>query len=274
MKKFIKNPKFMISLTVVLIILILAILGPYIIPNDPIELNTKNILEGPSKQFPLGTDEYGRCLLSRIIMGIRPSLLVSFGGTFICLVFGSLLGMTAGFVGGKTKQIIMRLMDVILSFPPILLAMLVVGLFGGGVLNLIIIVGILYLPHFTRIAYSSTIQVVKQEFVESEISIGASYPRILLKVILPNILASLIIQISLTISNAILLESGLSFLGLGVIPPEPSLGQMIGAAKSYIAVHPTYVLWPSLFLSIIILFMNLLGDAVRDILDPKLSYEN
>lgn len=266
----IKNPKFIITFSIIIVLLIIAIIGPFIITNDPNEMNTSYTLKGSSSQYPLGTDEYGRCIYSRLIMGIRPSLIVALLGTAIAFSVGSLLGIIGGYFGKVTGQVIMRSMDVILSFPPILLAMMVVGMWGGGIRNLIFIIGILYIPHFTRIAYSSTLNIAEMEFVESEISIGAKRSRIILKSIFPNILASLVIQISLTISNSILLESGLSFLGLGVKPPDPSWGQMIGAAKGFINISPMYILWPSIFLSITILSINIMGDALRDILDPKL----
>lgn len=268
--KFLNNPKFTINLIIILIFIFIGIFGPYMAPHDSLEMNTTYILQKPTSEFPLGTDEYGRCIYSRLLVGIRPSLIVSLIGTFIAFAAGSILGIIAGFFGERNGQFIMRAMDVILCFPPILLAMMVVGMFGGGIKNLVYIIGILYLPHFTRIAYSSTLNVVKMQYVESEISIGASRGRIILKSIFPNVLSPLIIQISLTVSNAILLESGLSFLGLGVKPPDPSWGQMVGAAKGYITIQPIYIFWPSLFLCIIILSINMLGDALRDMLDPKL----
>lgn len=266
----IKNPKFVITFSIIIILLIIAVIGPFIITNDPNDMNTTYTLKGASAKYPLGTDEYGRCIYSRLIMGIRPSLMVALLGTAIAFTAGSLLGIVGGYFGKATGQIIMRSMDVILSFPPILLAMMVVGMWGEGLRNLIFIIGILYIPHFTRIAYSATLNIAKMEFIESESSIGAKRSRIILKSIFPNILSSLVIQISLTISNSILLESGLSFLGLGVKPPNPSWGQMIGAAKGFITIHPTYILWPSIFLSITILSINIMGDALRDVLDPKL----
>lgn len=267
---YFKDPRFAISFIIIATLLLVGIFGKYIAPNDPLEMNTTYILQNSFQEYPLGTDEYGRCIYSRLLVGLKPSLTVAFVGTLIAFVGGSILGIAAGYTGKIVGQLIMRSMDVILSFPSILLAMLVVGLFGGGVGNLVIIIGILYLPHFTRIAYSSTLQIAKMEYVESEESIGASTVRIMSKSIFPNVLSPLIIQISLTMSNAILLESGLSFLGLGVKPPEPSWGQMIGTARSYIATNPRYILWPALCLSIMILSMNMMGDSLRDKLDPKL----
>lgn len=228
------------------------------------------VLKSAAPGHPLGTDEFGRDILSRLICGIRPTFIVAIGATALSLVAGVLLGIFAGYFGGAIEQIIMRVMDIILCFPPILLALVVVGFWGPGIQNLIVTIGIVYSPYFARLAFSSTMQVKKQEFIEAEISLGANFARILSKGIFPNILAPIIIQISLTLASAILLESGLSFLGLGIVPPTPSLGLMIGEARNYILLNPMYVIWPSLFLGVTILVINIMGDSLRDILDPRL----
>lgn len=271
LKSFMKSKKFMFSMVILIPIILMVIFGPIIAPNDPIEMNAANTFAPSSSQYPLGTDEFGRCILSRILIGIRPSMVVALVGTFFSFAFGSLLGIVAGYLGGKIGNGIMRIVDIILCFPPILLAMMVVCLWGAGVRNLTIVVAILYMPHFTRISYSSTLKVRNMEYVENEISIGADIFHVLTKTIFPNIFSPLIIQISLTITNAILIESGLSFLGLGVQPPQPSWGQMIGDARAFLTVSPMYTIWPSLFLSLTILATNLMGDAMRDVLDPKLK---
>ncbi|MFT8343330.1 MAG: ABC transporter permease [Clostridium beijerinckii] len=271
LKRCFENKKFVFSVIILAPLIFIMLFGNFITPNDPLEMNTANAFLKSCAKYPMGTDEYGRCIMSRLIIGIRPSMIVALIGTLISFISGSVLGIIAGYVGNKLGGFIMRFVDIILCFPPILLAMMIVGLWGAGVKNLTIVVGILYMPHFTRIAYSSTIKVRKMEYVESEISIGANIFRILAKTIFPNILSPLIIQISLTLSNAILIESGLSFLGLGVQPPAPSWGQMIGDARSYLSTSVMYTVWPSLFLSLTILSTNLMGDALRDILDPKLK---
>ncbi|WP_283609324.1 ABC transporter permease [Faecalispora anaeroviscerum] len=270
LKRSMKNKKFVFSMVVLVPLVFVILFGPQLAPNDPLTMNTSLALAPSSAQYPLGTDEYGRCILSRLLVGVRPSMTVALFGTLGAFVTGLLFGIFAGYLGGKIGGTIMRAVDVILCFPPILLAMMVVGLWGAGVRNLTVVVAILYTPHFTRIAYSSTIKVRKMEFVENEISIGASLKRVLFGTIFPNIFSPLVIQISLTVSSAILLESGLSFLGLGVQPPDPSWGQMIGDARNFLSVNVMYTVWPSLFLSLTILATNLMGDALRDILDPKL----
>lgn len=268
--KFFENKVFVFSVIILLPILVLAVIGPYIAPHDPLEINPSMVLKSTAPGHPLGTDEFGRDILSRLICGIRPTFIVAIGATALSLVAGVLLGIFAGYFGGVIEQIIMRVMDIILCFPPILLALVVVGFWGPGIQNLIVTIGIVYSPYFARLAFSSTMQVKKQEFIEAEISLGANFARILSKGIFPNILAPIIIQISLTMASAILLESGLSFLGLGIVPPTPSLGLMIGEARNYILLNPMYVIWPSLFLGVTILVINIMGDSLRDILDPRL----
>lgn len=271
LKRCMKNKKFVFSIIVLVPLIFIVLFGAAIAPNDPIAMDTTHTLSLSSAKYPMGTDEYGRCILSRLLIGIRPSMIVAIVGTLGAFISGLILGIIAGYLGGKIGNAIMRVVDVILCFPPILLAMMVVCMWGAGIKNLTVVVAILYTPHFTRIAYSSTIKVSKMEYVENEISIGASTCRVLSSSIFPNILSPLIIQISLTISSAILLESGLSFLGLGVQPPDPSWGQMIGDARNYLSVNLMYTVWPSFFLCLSILATNLMGDALRDVLDPKLK---
>ena len=270
-KSCLQNKKFLVGLIILLPILFIVAFGPMMAPNNPLAMHTSSPLAVPSAAYPLGTDEYGRCILSRLLYGVRPSMTVALSGTLGAFLIGSLCGIVAGYINGKIGTAIMRTVEIILCFPSILLAMMIVCMFGAGVKNLAIIIIILYIPHFARIANSSTLKVRKMEYVENDIAIGEKTYHILFRTIFSNILSPLIIQASLTFSNAILLESGLSFLGLGVQPPEPSWGQMIGDAKAYLSTDMTYMLWPALFLSLTILAVNLLGDALRDILDPKLK---
>lgn len=271
LKQCIRNKKFLLSAVILVPLLFVALFGNFLISHDPLEIHYTQTLDAPSAEYPMGTDEYGRCIACRLIVGLQPTMIVAFGGTVIAMVAGSLLGLLAGYIKDAWGNAIMRVVDIILCFPSILLAMLVVGFWGSGMLNLVIVVGILYTPHFCRIAYSSTRKLRRVEYVESQQLLGASTFRILVKTLLPNIVSSLIIQFSLTVSSGILLESGLSFLGLGVEPPNPSWGQMIGDARGHIATNGQYMFWPSLFLCLTILSTNLMGDALRDVLDPKLK---
>lgn len=271
MSRYSRNGKLVISASILLPVLLLAAFGPLFAPHDPLEMNTRRILEKSSPEFPLGTDEYGRCIASRLIIGVRPSLFVAVTGTALALAAGTALGASSAYIGGKLGSLAMRAVEVVLCFPPILLAMLVASLWGAGISELAFVVGLLYAPHFARVTHASTLRIRRMEFIESEIAIGSSAIRVLGIAVLPNILSPIIIQASLTMANAILLESGLSFLGLGVQPPAPSWGQMIGDSRNYLGVNAMYTVWPALFLSLTILATNLLGDALRDLLDPRLK---
>jgi len=265
------NATMWVALVILALIIAIALVGPWLAPYDPFEINHLAVLQAGSAAHPLGTDEFGRDILSRLLIGIRPTMLVSLGATVLAAVGGVTLGMLAGFFGRVPEFLLMRGMDIMLSFPPILLALLVVGFWPSGVGTLMVTIGVLYVPHFARVAHSATIQVVQQEFIEAERSLGATPRRIVLRGILPNILSPLVVQATLTVAAAILLESGLSFLGLGIKPPEPSWGQMIGIARGYLAQNPMYTLWPSLCLAATVLAINLIGDGLRDILDPHTS---
>ena len=271
LKKCFQNRNFIIGVVVLLPLMIVALIGPLIIPYDPLQIDGSMILKTSSSEHILGTDNFGRDILSRLIMGIRPTLIIALVATALAFIAGLVIGTIGGYFGKAAELITMRLTDMILCFPPILLALMVVAFWGSGVLILIITMGILFTPQFARLAYSSTLKVKKLEYVESEIALGSSSFRIIRKCIIPNIMAPLIVQISLSIASAILLESGLSFLGIGIVPPTPSWGQMIGEAKGYINIAPMYAFWPSVCLFVTILAVNLLGDSLRDILDPKLN---
>jgi peptide/nickel transport system permease protein len=267
------QPTFVISLAVLAIVLLMAIFGGLLAPHDPYLLDPQAVNQGSSAQHWLGTDEFGRDLLSRLLIGIRPTLVVALGATAISAVFGSFLGIAGAYGRPWLSLLIMRSVDIMLSFPPILLALLAVGFWESGVLSLTVVIGVLYIPHFARVAHSATLQVARQEFLEAEHAMGASVRRVVFTAIVPNILSPLVVQATLTVAAAILLESGLSFLGLGIVPPEPSWGQMIGTARGYLGQNPMYVIWPSLLLALTVLAINVVGDRLRDILDPRLREE-
>lgn len=270
-KKCLKNRLFVTCCIVLIPVLLVAIIGPWIAPYDPYKTDGHVVLQSSSWAHPLGTDEFGRDILSRLIIGIRPTIIIAISSTLIALALGLTTGVLAGYFGGILEQILMRITDMVQCIPPIMLAMTAVAFWGSDLYSLILVTGIVYAPGFARITYASTILMRKMEFVECDISLGASPGRVILKGILPNIIPPTIIQASLTIASAILLESGLSFLGLGVLPPTPSWGQMIGDAKGYMSSAPHYIFWPSFFLAITILAINMLGDSMRDTLDPRLK---
>jgi peptide/nickel transport system permease protein len=269
-RRALHNPRITIGAAILLLLFLMAIFAPVLAPGDPVRQHPQQRLAPPSAVYPLGTDEFGRDLLSRLIYGSRVSLQVAFGS----IAFAVLVGVTLGLVGGYFRRgwetATMRLMDVLLAFPPILLAIAVVAFLGPGVWNLIIVIGILYTPRFARLVHASTLSERTREHVEAARAMGARSPRILMRGILPNILAAIIVQISLSLGFAVLVESGLSFLGIGVRPPNPSWGLMIATGRGYMSQSVWPILWPSLAISLIILACNILGDGLRDTLDPRL----
>jgi peptide/nickel transport system permease protein len=270
MKKFLRKPRFAVSLVFIALVVLVAILADFLAPQDPLAMDTKLQLLGSSGQHLLGTDEFGRDILSRLIYGARPSLMIALGAVSLAAILGVPLGLISAYVEGWTSQLIMRVVDLTFCFPPILVAMMIVGLLGPGTWTLIIVIGVLYTPTFARQTYAATLDVKHLDYVEAARALGAGDVRILTRAFLPNILPPIIVQASLSIAAAILLESGLSFLGLGVVPPTPSWGQMIGFARGYMTHSPGYVLWPALTIAITILAINTLGDELRDYLDPRI----
>jgi peptide/nickel transport system permease protein len=233
-------------------IVLVALAAPLLPLPDPVKIDVAHRLAGPSPAHPLGQDEFGRDVLSRLIWGARVSLAVAFASSTLACVVGTALALVGGMFGWLAELCAVRSMDVVLCFPPLLLALLVVTLFGPGATTLVPVIALR-----------------AQDYVEAVRAIGAGQLRIILRTVLPNVLGPVLVQFSLAAAAAVVLESGLSFLGLGVVPPSPSWGLMIGAARSTMAQAPLLLLWPCLALSVTILAMNALCDALRDSLDPQ-----
>ena len=250
-------------------LLILAFGAPLIAPFDPTEMNIIGRNKPPSAEHWLGQDNFGRDILSRLLYGARVSLTVAMLSAAIAMVIGVTLGVIGGYFRGLSEILTLRLVDIILSFPPILLALLVVTLFGPGVVTLTACLSILFAPGFARVTYGEVLSVRQLEYVEATRALGARSPRIILGTVLPNIAGPLIVQISLTIASAVLIESGLSFLGLGVVPPAPSWGLMIREARGTMAYSALPLIWPCLALIVTVLIFNALCDGLRDVFDPK-----
>lgn len=265
-----RTPQFTVSIVILFLILVLTVFAPQISQWNPAKVDGSNRFAAPSATHWLGCDEFGRDIFSNIAYGARMSLLVSTSSMIFSSIIGVTLGLLAGYFRGIWETVTMRGIDVLLCFPPILMAIFLVSLTGPSVSNLVIVIGILYMPRFTRIAFSSTLAVRETPYIESARAIGSPTWSILVKQILPNILAPLFVQFSLGLGAAILMESGLSFLGLGPPPPTPSWGRMIAKARRFLALSPYGVLWPSIVISMTVLSFNLLGDALRDHLDPRL----
>lgn len=270
LRLLLKSPQFLVSIICLGIIALLTVFGPWVTPHEPWQVNVTKRFAAPSAENWLGNDEFGRDIFSNIVHGARISLAVSFSSMIFAGLVGTIIGMIAGYFRGVWEVLAMRGTDIMLCFPPMLMAIFLVALTGASVINLVIVIGILFVPRFARIAYSSTLSVADIQYVEGARAIGARASYILFRHILPNILAPLFVQFSLGLGSAILIESGLSFLGLGPPPPEASWGRMISTAQRFLSANPLGVLWPSLFISITVIAVNLLGDALRDTLDPRL----
>ena len=254
----------------VALLLAAAALGPALAPHDPNRLDPRAKAAPPSAAHWLGTDEFGRDLLSRLVHGARITLLVGLASVAVAAAGGTLLGSIAGYAGRGVEAAVMRTMDGLLCFPPILLGIFVVTFLGPSIVNLILVIGVLYVPRFTRVVHASTLAVRELEYVEAARALGASAIRVLGRAILPNIAAPILVQASLAAGHAILLESGLSFLGLGPPPPTPSGGRMVEQSGRFMQLGLLPLLWPSLAISGTVLAFNLLGDGLRDLLDPRL----
>ncbi len=269
-RTLLQNPRVTIPGAIILLLLLVALFAPWLAPRDPLKINADLRLQGPGKETLIGTDENGRDLLSRIIVGSRTSMVVAILSVAMATFVGVGFGLIGGYFGGFWEIMTMRSVDVLLVFPPILLAISVVAFLGPSTPNLILVIGFLYMTRFARITYGSVVQVKSLEYVEAGRVLGAGNFRILGRYILPNIMAPIFVQISLSLGFAILLESGLSFLGLGTPPPNPSWGNMIGASRGYLQQNAWFVFWPSIVISLAILSFNTLGDGLRDSLDPRL----
>jgi peptide/nickel transport system permease protein len=250
-------------------IALIAFAAPILDLPDPVRQDVANRLAGATAGSPLGRDEFGRDVLSRLIWGARASLGVAFASAVLACIAGVTLGLVAGWMRGWTEFLSLRIVDVILCFPPILLALLVVTLMGPGAGTLILVLSVLYAPGFARVTYGEVLSARATDYVEAVRALGASNPRILSRTVLPNIAGPILVQFSLAVAAAVVVESGLSFLGLGVVPPTPSWGLMIRGGRTTMAQAPLLLLWPCLALTLTILIMNLLCDALRDAVDPR-----
>jgi peptide/nickel transport system permease protein len=233
-------------------------------------MDASSRLQGPGGHYLLGTDEFGRDILSRLIHGARLSLFVSLSSVMIASTLGSALGLTVAYSGGKAELLGMRLIDAVLSFPPILLALFVVVFIGPELRNVILTISVLYMPRFGRVVHGVTLSIKQEEYVEAARAVGSPSWRILSRTILPNVMAPIIVQFSLFMGSAILLESSLSFLGLGPPPPAVAWGRMIAESSPYMHLNSYVIIWPAVVISATVITFNILGDALRDALDPHL----
>lgn len=262
-----------VGLIIFLIVAVLALLAPLIAPHDPLEQNIVDALQPPSDTYWLGTDSFGRDVWSRILWGGRISLFVSVMSIGIAMVIGGALGIIAGYKGGRIDQIIMRCMDVLLSFPTLVMGLLVVAVLGANLTNLIIAIALTVVPKFARIARAPTVAVKEQDYIEACRALGYSDTRIMFVHILPNVVGEVLVLASLWTATAVRIEAYLSFIGLGVKPPTPTWGGMIRQGFEYILDAPWMCIYTGLAVLILVFSLNLLGDGLRDAIDPKLRNE-
>jgi peptide/nickel transport system permease protein len=258
------------GVTVVLMALAAA-LAPVLAPYDPLETNFVALLRPPSREYPLGTDAFGRDMLSRVLYGARTALLVGFCSAFLGASLGALLGVVSAYFGGKVDLALQRLTDVLLSFPIIVLALAVVAVLGTGVVNVILAITVPTVPQVARVVRASALSVRQMPYVEAARSVGAGHWRIMLRHMLPNLMAPYLIMLTAFLGQAILLEASLSFLGLGVAEPTPAWGLMLrGAGVQFAERAPWLAIAPGVAISAAVFAFSLLGDALRDALDPRL----
>ncbi|EOD00982.1 ABC transporter permease [Caldisalinibacter kiritimatiensis] len=268
-----KNKMAMVGLAILAVLALTAICADYIADYEEVVIkqNLKERLQGPSADHWLGTDEFGRDIFARLVHGARVSLAVGIIAVGISILVGGILGSIAGFYGGKIDNVIMRIMDVFLAIPSILLAIAIVTALGPNLTNLMIAVGISSVPQYARIVRASVLSIRDQEFIEAARAIGASDSRIIFKHIIPNALAPVIVQGTLGVAGAILSTAGLSFIGLGIQPPAPEWGAMLAGGRAYLRYAWHVTTFPGLAIMITILALNFLGDGLRDALDPRLK---
>jgi len=270
-RRLIKSKIGLMGLVLIGILILVAVFAPYLAPYDPVKQNILFRYQAPSQKHLLGTDEMGRDILSRIIYGARISLLVGLLSIGLALVIGVILGLLAGFYGGVIDMIIMRIMDIMLAFPSILLAIAIVAILGPQLKNSMLAIGIINIPRFARIIRSSALSLKESEFINAARVLGAGDVRIIFHHLLPNAMAPLIVQTTLGIATAILEAAALSFLGLGAQPPTPEWGAMLSDARSSLQKAPWVATFPGLAIIFGVLGFNLLGDGLRDALDPKMK---
>jgi peptide/nickel transport system permease protein len=259
----------MVGLAVVVFFVLIAVAAPFISPYDPVATSWSAVRKAPSAQYWFGTDEIGRDVLSRVIWGARASLLAGLVSVSISMLLGVPIGLLAAYVGGWTDGVISRFTDAMLAVPFLILAIALAAFLGPSLTNAMIAIGVSATPIFIRLTRAQVLAVKVEDFVEAARAVGNPHWRIALRHILPNVLPPLIVQATLSIAAAVIAEASLSFLGLGQQPPAPSWGSMLNTAKNFVDNAPWMAIWPGLSIFLLVLSFNLLGDGLRDALDPR-----
>jgi peptide/nickel transport system permease protein len=269
LRPLIRNPLVLGGLLLVAFFVLLAIFANVVAPSDPIAMNAGEALEGPSLAAPFGTDRFGRDVLSRAIYGARASLTVGIGSIAIAAVVGTLVGLVAGYCGGMVDNVLGRVMDVFFTFPSLILAIAISAALGLGIQNALLAIAITYWPAFGRVVRGATLAERAKDYVDAARVVGASDARVVRSHVLPNVLSPIIVQFTVAISQAIIIESSLSYLGLGTQPPTPSWGTMINEGRTFLDTAPWISVFPGAAIMGAVLAFNLLGDGLRDVLDPR-----
>jgi peptide/nickel transport system permease protein len=254
-----------------ILLLLMALFASYIAPYDPLEQNVFIRLTPPTMAHLFGTDDYGRDILSRTIWGSHISLAVGIGSVILGMLAGSLMGMIAAFEGGRAGNLIMRMVDIMLCLPAEIFGIMVLIVLGQGLDKLIISLGVVMTPRFARMSYGSTLSIKERDYIQAARALGARNPRIIILHILPNILGEILVMSSLWTATAIRVEANLSFLGLGVAPPTPTWGNMVREGVNQLTIAPWMSIFPGLAIMLAVLAFNLIGDGLRDVMDPKLQ---
>ncbi len=270
LRPLVRNRLVLFGAGLIVLVALLALLADGIAPYDPIEMKVVDALKRPSAAHPFGTDRFGRDVLSRTIYGSRIALGVALSSISLAFVAGTALGLVGGYVGGWPDLLIGRVMDVLFSFPTLILAIGIAAMLGPGLNNAALAIAVVYVPLFSRVARGPVIAEREKDHVAAAQGLGAGWPRIVFRHILPNVLAPLIVQASVSLAFAILIEASLSYLGLGTQPPDPSWGTMLNEGRTYLETAPWMSIFPGLAIMLAVFGFNLLGDGLRDTLDPQL----
>jgi len=259
-----------VGLILVATAVLAAVGAPLLAPHDPIAIDPAAALQGPSRVHPLGTDNLGRDLLSRLLYGARPSLWTAAAASLLILIIGVTSGTISGYTGGRVDEVLMRVVDLLLAFPSLILALAIAGMLGPGLMHVMIGMAAVWWAEYARIVRGLVLSVRERQFVEAARAVGASHTRIIWRHVLPNMMPPVIVLVTLDVGVLILAISGLNFLGLGVQPPWPEWGAMLNEGRPFLFSTPWLMIYPGIAISLVVIGFNLLGDALRDVLDPRL----
>lgn len=271
LKQLLKSQLAIVGLVIVVVLVLTALLAPLIAPHNPAEIVLRNRLQAPGGEHLLGTDDLGRDVLSRLIYGARVSLVVGVSVVFFRALIGITVGLMAGYFGGKLDAWLMRITDIFIAFPGILLALAIMAIWGTGLDRVVVALSVAGWPQFARLVRGEVLSLKEREYVDAGRALGSSSPQIILKHVLPNVLPIIVVYASLNISSPIVAEAALSFLGLGIQPPDVSWGSMLSSAHRYMRVAWWLATFPGLAITITVIGFNLFGDGVRDALDPRMK---